>query len=185
MEDREIIQLYFDRNEEAIRQTEQQYGHYCFTVAYHILFDRDDSEECVNDTWLKTWQLIPPQRPKYLKYFLAKITRGFAVNRLRTKTRDKRGGSEADIALEELENVLSSGSDPEKEYDRKELGRLISRFLSREKKQDAALFVRRYFYAESVRIIAQQYGMSENTVSLRLSRMREKLKEELTKEGYL
>ena len=108
MEDTGIIDLYFSRDESAIRETDQKYGHYCYTVAWNILFDNEDSQECVNDTWRKTWELIPPQRPKLLKFFLAKITRGFAMNRLRANTREKRGGGKYETALEELENVLST-----------------------------------------------------------------------------
>ena len=116
MEDTGIIDLYFSRDESAIRETDQKYGHYCYTVAWNILFDNEDSQECVNDTWRKTWELIPPQRPKLLKFFLAKITRGFAMNRLRANTREKRGGGKYETALEELENVLSDHNDPEKEF---------------------------------------------------------------------
>ncbi|MBR3356658.1 MAG: sigma-70 family RNA polymerase sigma factor [Solobacterium sp.] len=185
MEDKEIVDLYFKRDEQAIRETEQKYGQYCFTVAYRILYENRDSEECVSDTWLQAWNTIPPQRPSLLKYYLAKITRYFAVNRLRTRTRQKRGGNEADIALEELEAVLSDGNDPEKEYDRNELIRVLNRFLKMQKAQDRDLFIRRYFYAEPVKEIAERYGMRENAVSLRLSRTREKLKETLRKEGYV
>ena len=185
MEDKEIVDLYFKRDEQAIRETEQKYGQYCFTVAYRILYENRDSEECVSDTWLQAWNTIPPQRPSLLKYYLAKITRYFAVNRLRTRTRQKRGGSETEIALEELEAVLSDGSDPEKEYDRNELIRVLNRFLKMQKAQDRDLFIRRYFYAEPVKDIAERYGMRENAVSLRLSRTREKLKETLRKEGYV
>ena len=185
MEDKEIIDLYFKRDEEAVRETGKKYGHYCFTVAYHILFDSFDSEECVNDTWLKAWETIPPERPRLLQYYLAKITRYFALDRLRTKTRQKRGGTQAEEAFEELQNLFSDGNDPEKEYDRKVLGQLISGFIRRQRRMDGDVFVRRYFYADTVSDIAQRYGISENAVSLRLNRMRRKLKEELRREGYL
>ena len=131
MEDREILDLYFARNEDAIRETDRKYGHYCFTVAWNILFDNEDSQECVNDTWNQTWQLIPPQRPNRFQYFLAKITRGFALNCLRTKTREKRGGGEYDAALSELEAVLASGDDPAKTFAAQELAETINRFLKK------------------------------------------------------
>lgn len=185
MEDKEIIDLYFKREEQALKETENKYGQYCFTVAYRILYEKRDSEECVSDTWLQAWNTIPPQRPSLLKYYLAKITRNFAVNRLRTRTRQKRGGDETEAALSELEAVLSDGSDPQQEYDRRELGRVINRFLGMQKARDRDLFLRRYFYAEAVKDIAERYGMRENAVSLRLLRMREKLRETLQKEGYL
>lgn len=185
MEDRKILDLYFARNEDAIRETDRKYGHYCFSVAWHILFNNEDSQECVNDTWHQTWQLIPPQRPNRLQYFLARITRGFALNRLRTKTREKRGGGEYDAALSELEGVLSAGSDPAAEFAAKELADVINRFLKGRKDRDRNIFVRRYFYLESPAEIARRYGLSENNVSVILSRVRTQLKEHLQKEGYL
>ena len=185
MEDKEILDLYFARNEEAIRETDVKYGHYCFSVAWNILFDREDSEECVSDTWNRTWQLIPPQRPNRFQYFLAKITRGFALNCLRTKTRDKRGGSEYDIALEELEAVLSAGDDPAEVLNAKELSETVNRFLKHLKERDRNVFVRRYFYLESAKKIANRYGLSENNVNVILNRTRTQLKEHLQKEGYL
>ena len=185
MEDHEIIELYFSRDESAIRYTDQKYGNYCFTVAWNILFDREDSQECVNDTWRKTWDLIPPERPMFLKFFLAKITRGFAMNLLRTRTRDKRGGSQYEAALDELENVLSSGNDPEKEFEAKELAQEINRFLSKLAERDRNVFVRRYFYMESGAQIAEKYRLSETNVNVILNRTRKKLKEHLRKEGWL
>lgn len=185
MEDNGIIELYFDRDETAIRETERKYGHYCFTVAWNILFDRLDSEECVSDTWRKTWELIPPERPKLLKYFLAKITRGFAMNMLRTRTRDKRGGNQYEAALEELDYSLSSDSDPQKDFDTKLLAEEVNRFLSKLKERDRNIFVRRYFYLESGTEIAERYGLSETNVNVILNRTRKKLKEHLGKEGWL
>lgn len=185
MEDNGIIELYFNRDETAIRETDRKYGHYCFTVAWNILFDRLDSEECVSDTWRKTWELIPPERPKLLKYFLAKITRGFAMNMLRTKTRDKRGGTQYEAALEELEYGLSASSDPQQDFDTKLLAEEVNRFLSTLKERDRNIFVRRYFYLENGSAIAERYGLSETNVNVILNRTRKKLKEHLGKEGWL
>ena len=185
MEDREILDLYFARDEDAIRETDRKYGHYCFSVAWNILFDREDSQECVNDTWNQTWQLIPPQRPNRFQYFLAKITRGFALNCLRTKTREKRGGGEYDAALSELEAVLASGDDPAKTFAAKELAETINRFLKKLKDRDRNVFVRRYFYLESAAKIAKRYDLSDSNVNVILNRVRTQLKEYLQKEGYL
>jgi len=172
MEDTGIIDLYFQRNEDAIRETDDKYGHYCFTVAWNILFDNEDSQECVSDTWRKTWELIPPERPKLLKFFLAKITRGFAMNRLRANTRIKRGSGKYETALEELENVLSDQNNPEKEFEAKQLADELNRFLGGLKEKDRNIFIRRYFYMESGKQIAEKYGISETNVNVSLSRTR-------------
>ena len=172
MEDSQIIKLYFERNEDAIRETDEKYGHYCFSVAYHILFDQEDSHECVNDTYMKTWQLIPPQKPNRLQYFLAKITRGFALNQLRTQTRQKRGSGEYEIALEELENVLHTNQDPSESFAAKELSETINAFLKHQKKRDRNVFIRRYFYLETAKEISKRYGLNESNVNVILNRMR-------------
>jgi RNA polymerase sigma-70 factor (ECF subfamily) len=185
MEDTGIIDLYFQRNEDAIRETDDKYGHYCFTVAWNILFDNEDSQECVSDTWRKTWELIPPERPKLLKFFLAKITRGFAMNRLRANTRVKRGSGKYETALEELENVLSDQNNPEKEFEAKQLAAELNKFLGGLKEKDRNIFIRRYFYMESGKQIAEKYGISETNVNVSLSRTRTRLKEHLGKEGWL
>lgn len=185
MEDNGIIDLYFRRDESAIRETDTKYGHYCFTVAWNILFDREDSQECVNDTYRKTWELIPPEKPKLLKFFLAKITRGFALNLLRTKTRMKRGGNQYEAALEELEYCLSASSDPEKELNTRMLAQEVNRFLGQLKEKDRNVFIRRYFYLEKGSLIAERYGLSESNVNVILNRTRNRLKEHLRKEGWL
>ncbi|MBR3350370.1 MAG: sigma-70 family RNA polymerase sigma factor [Solobacterium sp.] len=185
MEDNGIIELYFARDESAISETAAKYGHYCYTVAWNILFSHEDSQECVNDTWRKTWELIPPQRPNLLKFFLAKITRGFAMNVLRGRTRQKRGGTQYETALEELENVLHSASDPQSEFDTKLLAQEVNRFLGTLKEKDRNVFVRRYFYLEAGSKIAERYGLSEANVNVILNRTRNRLKEHLRKEGWL
>lgn len=185
MEDKQIIKLYFDRNEQAIKETSDKYGHYCFQTAYHILFSNQDAQECVNDTWVKTWDLIPPNRPNKLKYFLAKITRGFALNLLRTKTREKRGGMEIDLVYEELENVLTTNSNPEKDFAASDLKVTINHFLHQLSKRDCNVFLRRYFYVESIQEIAKRYGLSESNVNVILNRTKNKLKAYLESEGYL
>ena len=185
MDDRDLIRLFFKRDESAIQKTSEKYGHYCFTVAWNILFDREDSEECVNDTWLKTWELIPPQRPVRFQYFLAKITRNFALNRLRSETREKRGGGEYETALEELEYALHTDSDPQKELMAAELAKAVNRFVKGLPERERNIFIRRYFYLETPKQIADRYSIGTNNVSVILNRTRNKLKEMLQKEGYL
>ena len=185
MEDTGIIELYFERDETAIAETDKKYGSYCYTVAWNILFDHEDSQECVSDTWRKTWELIPPERPAMLKYFLARITRGFATNMLRTRTREKRGGNQYDLALDELEYSLGGGSDPAEELNMKELGAEVNRFLGTLKERDRNVFIRRYFYLEPGAEIAERYGLSEANVNVILNRTRKKLKQHLGKEGWL
>ncbi len=185
MEDKKIIDLYFDRNELAIQETANKYGNYCFSVAYNILFNREDSEECVSDTWRTTWNLIPPNRPNKLQYYLAKITRGIALNMFRKLTADKRGGLETEIVYEELENVLASSNDPQKEFAKSELVKFLNIFLKKLPERERNIFVRRYFYMESIKKIALRYSLSENNVSVILNRVKNTLKEKLIEEGYL
>ena len=185
MEDRQIVELYWQRDENAIRQSEEKYGHDCFRVAYRVLYDRDDAQECVNDTWLTAWQKIPPERPNILKYFLLKITRLLSINRLRVNTAEKRGGNAYDVTLNELENVLSDSTTPEQEVNAEILKEAIQSFLKGQKAEARKIFVRRYFFFETTKEIAEMYGISENKVSVTLNRTRNKLREYLGKEGYM
>lgn len=185
MEDKNIIALYFQRSEQAIVETYEKYGEYCFTVAYNILFNNEDSQECLNDTLRTTWELIPPTRPNKFKYFLAKITRGIALNVFRKNIAQKRGGLETDVVFEELENTLASSINPEKQFAESELSNFINNFLKKQPLKQRNIFIRRYFYMESVKKIAKRYDLSENNVSVILGRVRDALKEELRKEGYL
>ena len=185
MDDRDLIDLFFKRDEQAIVSCSERYGHWCFTVAWNILFDREDSEECVNDTWNTAWNTIPPKRPEKLKYYLAKITRGFALNRLRSDTRQKRGGGEYEQALEELEYSLHTDRTPEQELMASGLTEILNRFLKKQPERDRNVFIRRYFYLESGRQIAKRYGLSESNVNVILNRVRTKLKAVLQEEGYI
>ncbi len=185
MEDRQIVELYWQRNADAIIETNNQYGAYCFTIADNILHNKEDSEECVNDTWLNAWNAIPPQKPSRLQMFLAKITRNISFNRFNARTAEKRGGGEIVLVLDELEECLASGSDVESIYEAKELGQCIQLFVRRLPERDGNVFVRRYFFTEPVSMIATRYGLSENYVMVILSRTRKKLKTYLMKEGYI
>ena len=184
MEDYQIIELYFKRNADAIKETDSKYGSYCFTIAENILHNKEDSEECVNDTWFHAWNAIPPQRPNRFRMFLAKITRNLSFNYFNAKHAKKRGGGEITIILEELVECMVEESDIEDEYIAKELEQSINFFVRALPERDGNIFVRRYFFTESVSVIAKRYKMTENHVMVILSRTRKKLKAYLEREGY-
>lgn len=183
MDDKQIIELFWQRNENAITQAKAQYGSYCFSVANNILHNAEDSEECLNDTFFRTWNCIPPQKPQNLKLFLAKIARNLALDRYKLKARKKRGNSEAEAVFEELNACIAASGSIEKQYEIKELCELINRFCSRLPKRECNIFVRRYFYVDSVPKIAKQYSIKEDNVYQILSRTRKKLTA-LIREAY-
>ncbi len=185
MEDGQIIELYWQRDTDAISETAAKYGAYCFAVADGILHSAEDSEECVNDVWLRAWNAMPPQRPKALRAFLARITRNLAFDRFRAQAAEKRGGGEIDLVLDELGECLGGGADAQSACEAEELRRSIGRFVRSLPERDGNVLVRRYFFAEPVTDIAKRYGLSENNVTVILSRTRRKLKAHLRKEGYL
>ena len=180
----EIIALYWSRNEEAIRQTADTLGHYCYAVAYNILGNPEDAEECVNDTYLALWNAIPPARPASFKHFVTRILRNLALNRYKEQNRDKRGGGQVPLALEELAEVVSDTEDIPADYARKELLESVTRFLRRCSSRDRGLFLDRYVRLEPTAVLAKRYGVKEAQVLLILSRTRKKLKAQLEKEGY-
>ena len=184
MEDHQIVELYFKRDDEAIRETDSKYGAYCFSVAENILHNTEDSEECVNDTWLKAWNAMPPQRPTMLRMFLAKITRNLSFNRFQARNAEKRGGGELPLVLEELAECIAYESDTENEVIAKELEQCIRLFVRELPEREGNVFVRRYFFTEPVSVIAKRYSMTDNNVMVMLSRTRKKLKAHLKKEGY-
>ena len=185
MTDDKIIQLFFQRKEVAIEETQKKYGSYCFKIANNILNNREDSEECLNDTWLKAWESIPPTRPAYLNLFLAKITRNFAINTYRSKHTHKRGKGEITLVLDELEECITGETDVETLYIAEELQSSINKFVRGLSEKDGNVFIRRYFYADSIKDISNRYYISENNVRVMLSRTRNKLKLRLEKEGYI
>ena len=185
MEDCRIIELYWQKNADAISETYSKYEAYCFTIADHILNNAEDSEECVNDTWLHAWNAMPPQRPNVLRMFLAKITRNLSINRFNTRSAEKRGGGEIILVLDELADCLAGGTDAEAVYEVKELEECIRRFVRGLPERDGNVFVRRYFFTEPVSAVAGRYGLTENNVAMILSRTRKKLKDKLANEGYL
>lgn len=184
MEDHRIIELYWHKNEDAIKETDRKYGNYCFAIANNILHNTEDSEECVNDTWLSAWNAIPPQKPRILQMFLAKITRNLSFNRFIARSAKKRGGGEINLVLDELAECIAGEADVEREYEAKELEQCIRLFVRALPGRDGNVFVRRYFFTEPVWEIAKRYGLTENNVLVILSRTRKKLKMHLIKEGF-
>ena len=184
MEDKEIIKLYLDRNEQAIAATSEKYGSYCKTISVNILKNDEDAEECVNDTYMKTWNAIPPQIPVIFSAFLGKIVRNISFNRYRQNTSQKRGGSDMPLILDELGEIVSGKESVEDEIDKKELLRDINGFLNSISEYKRGIFIRRYWYSDKVSDIAKRYGKSENSVSVELNRIRKKLSEYLLKRGF-
>ncbi len=185
MNDREIVQLYLDRNEDAIMHTKEQYGNYCFSVAYHILFNKEDAHECVNDAYLNTWNAIPPHQPKSLRTFIGKITRNLALNKFKHYHTLKRGKGQVDVVLHELEECVSSNHDVKELLNEKLLIEAINDFLGNLPDQKRQLFVRRYWYLDSIKEISRDYDIPKNTLTSILFRLRQDLKEYLLKENLL
>ena len=184
MDDSKIIDLYWQRDEKAIEETDSKYGAYCRAVSMNILGVREDAEECVNDTYLAVWNAIPPQKPDPLRTFVCKIARNLAAAKYHANTAKKRN-SRYDAALDELEGCFAAGSNVEEAYDAKELSEAINAFLSSLSYTDRFLFVRRYWYSDSMQDIAAMIGSTANSVAVRLYRLREKLRHYLIREGLL
>lgn len=185
MEDSRIVALYFERNEDAITETDRKYGGYCRAIAMNILSDHGDAEECVNDTWLQTWNAIPPHRPTVLSAFLETITRRLSLDRWRKNTRKKRGGGQVPLALEELSQCVPASAGPEEAVQLAELTHTLEDFLKRLSSRDRDLFLCRYWYLASIREIAQAFRLPESRVKVILFRTRNKLKIYLEQEGFL
>lgn len=181
--DEKIIDLYFDRDERAIDETDLKYRKYLFTVAYNILYSNEDCEECLNDTYVGAWNTMPPQRPLNLKAFLTTILRRNAINRYREAQMQKRVPSNLTSALEELEYMLS-GEGIDDEFDAKHLGEIISEYLKMLSKRQRYIFMSRYYMAEPIDKIASDLSLSKSTVNKEIALIKEGLKNALEKEGY-
>ncbi len=182
--DETIVRLFFDRNEQALTEVLAKYGAYLRSIARNILGDEGAAEECANDALLQAWKSIPPNRPADLKAYLGKIARNLSFNRYQKEHAKKRGGGETESVLEELEECIPGGRNPEEEVIQKELAAEINAFLSKLPKDRRILFVSRYFYSDSVSSIAARFGISENAVSVRLNRLRKQLKSHLQERGF-
>lgn len=185
LEDKEIIALYQNRDENAIRQTEKKYSGYLTAIALNILGNREDGEECVSDTYLKAWNTIPPNIPAMLKYYLGKITRELSIDRLRKKTSRKRGGTEYDLSLDELDECTGSGDSTEQEADMSMLVELIEKFLHCCSDDERDIFVCRYYFCDSLKEIAGYFGVNVSKIKNTLFRTRSALKKYLESEGYI
>lgn len=181
--DEEIVELYWQRQERAIKETDRKYGNYLHTIAYNIIHDNLDCEECLNDTYMGTWERIPPARPNMFRAFLSKIMRNIALDRFRKNRASRRIPSELVTSLEELDECIPTQS-LETEYFIKELGRLLNGFIGSLTAREEFVFVCRYYYSDKISEIAKLLEMSEKTVSRDLAEIRKNLRELLEKEGY-
>ena len=184
MDDNEIVELYWQRDEQAIKETADKYGTYCLKISLNILGDMSDSEENVNDAYMQAWSSIPPSRPKSLKAFIAKIARNLALNKYKAEHTQKRLASAFAVSLDELDVCTPSKVSLEDEMGMAELSRCISEFLYKQSIDARNIFVCRYFYSESIEDIAARFGFSQSKVKTTLMRTRTKLKAHLQKEGY-
>ena len=180
MQDCDIIDLYFARDERAITETSQKYSVYCMNIAQSILHNLQDAEECVNDTWLRTWNAIPPARPNYLQQFVGSITRHVSLDKYRHNNRH----NTVTVALEELGELPASGINVATQAEEREMMVAIDRFLWSLPKRERILFIRRYYHFDEIKAIAKRYGLGVSNVKIILSRTRIKLREYLEKEGY-
>ncbi len=183
MEDSKIIELYMDRSEQAISETSKKYGRYCHYIAYSILQNEADSEECVNDTYLRAWNSIPPKYPNRLQTFLGKITRNLSLNKWEKLSAEKRGAGQIPLILDELTECIPTEENTAQTVANMVVRDALNRFLEDLPAGTRKIFVRRYWYMSSIKEIADEYGLSQSKVTVTLFRTRGKLKTVLEKEG--
>ncbi|MBQ4641618.1 MAG: sigma-70 family RNA polymerase sigma factor [Oscillospiraceae bacterium] len=184
LDDETIVELYWERDEKAIGETDFKYRNYLYSVAYNALHDRLDSEECLNDTYLGAWNAIPPARPNVLKAFLTTITRRIAIKRYHHKSRQRVIPSEMTVSLSELEAFVAGDGDVSAAFDAKRLGQIISDFVRSLSPRRQFLFMSRYYVADPIDTIAKDLGLSRSTVNKELAAIRRALQEKLESEGY-
>lgn len=184
MTDEGIVNLYWDRNEAAITETDLKYGRYCFSISYNILSNKEDSDECVNDTYNAAWNSMPPQRPVILSAFLGKIVRNISLNRYKELNAQKRGGNQMELILDELGEIASDMPGPDDRVIQTQLVKAINEFLAGLPAEKRIMFVRRYWYADDIGAIAKRMGMSANNVSVKIRRIRLKLRGYLIERGF-
>lgn len=185
MEDAAIVDLYWQRSDQAIPETDRKYGHYCHTIAYNICTNHEDAEECVNDTWFRAWNLMPTERPSVLSAFLGAISRNLALDRYRRRTRKKRGGGETELALDELDDCVPDQSSVEQQIEELELERAIDVFLSTLPESERKIFVARYWFVAPVKEIAARLDCPPGKVKTTLYRLRGRLRSYLQEEGLV
>ena len=184
MDDKEIVQLFLQRDESGLEELDRKYGRFCASIAENILKSRTDAEECVNDAYLKVWNSIPPAVPRSLSAFIAKITRNTALDVYALYHTEKRGSGGSAVSFDELEDLVSGESSIEQETENRELLEAINKFLSTLPSAKRRMFVNRYWYCYTVEELARIYEMQEHNVVVALSRTRKKLKEYLKKRGF-
>ena len=185
MEDREIIDLYFKRSEQAIAETSLKYGKYCRKIAWNILYSDEDAEECLNDALLTVWNAIPPAKPHNLRAYLLRLVRNAAHDRYRAAHTEKRGAAQNSGSIDELAEILPDKSDVVGEVERREMLRAVTAFLESLPQRQRDLFVRRYWYATDVAALSKMFRMTQSHVTMTLSRLRKRLQKYLQKEGLL
>ncbi len=183
MEDRQIVDLYWARSEKAISETAGKYGRYCYSIAYNILNNNEDSEECVNDTYMSAWNAMPDQRPNRLSAFLGRITRNLSLKRLEKRSAEKRGAGQVPLALDELQECVPAADSTDQIIDDIALADILNRFLASLSPEKRIIFMRRYWYFSPITEIATVFSISESKVKTSLFRSRNKLKLLLEKEG--
>lgn len=183
MSDEQIVELYWQRNEQAIKETDIKYKSFLLSVAYNIVGDARDSEECLNDTYIGAWNAMPPARPTLLQAFLATIMRRTAIDRYKARKRQKRVASELAVSLSEVEEFIAD-DDGHSEVNAKELGRVISDFVRALPDRRMCIFMSRYYFARPIKGIAHLLKCSESTVNKEIAAIKRELKEKLEKEGY-
>ena len=184
MDDGQIVELYWERDEKAIEETDFKYKKYLFSIAYNVIHDRLDSEECLNDTYLNAWNSMPPTKPNVLKAFLTTITRRIAIKRYHRKLRQNVIPSEMTVSLSELENFVAGDGDAAADFDARRLGRVISDFIRALPERKQFIFMSRYYVADPIDTIASDLHLSRSTVNKELAAIRSSLKETLESEGY-
>lgn len=184
LDDRQIVDMYLSRDENAISESDFKYGKYLFSVSYNILHNKLDSEECVNDTYLGAWNAIPPHRPNSLRAFLLTIVRRVSINRYNANRKKSNVPSNMTVSLSELEDFVAHDGGVESDFDSKQLGAVISRFVRELPERRQYIFMSRYFVADSIEDIARELDLSKIMVKKELSAIRVSLKEILKKEGY-
>ena len=185
MNDLDIVELFWQRNEEAIKQTQIKYGGYCYKIANNILNNNEDSQEVLNDTYLSLWNAIPENRPQFLSTFAGKITRRLALKKYHSLNAKKRKANQQTISLDELEECIPSDMDVAKQLDAQYLSEAINDYLGTLRKTDRQIFVCRYWYFDSIKDIADNFNFSESKVKMSLKRTRDKLKKYLIEKGII
>ncbi|MDE6320359.1 MAG: sigma-70 family RNA polymerase sigma factor [Lachnospiraceae bacterium] len=183
MNDKNIVQLFFERSQQAITELSQKYGKLCFHIAMNILKCNEDAEECENDTYLKTWESIPPDDPMSLRAYVSRIVRNLALSKYRYNHRQMRD-SHLQVYLSELQDCIPASQDVEASAD-DTVNRAIRAFLATQDMTARVLFIQRYFYMESISVLSKRFGLKESNISTKLNRTRKKLKQYLEREGVV